>query len=1285
MTTHGPLQAASCLLALCTTLALGGCTQAQREGTDPAECSDGLDNDIDGFIDCADQDCLSSTVCLGDDDDSVGDDDDSTSDDDDTTADDDDSAGPTTPACEPALALESASTFPLGLVVLTATGGTGEYSFSLVENNSGALVNALSGSYIAGITDSVIDTVEVVDAGCEGSAQGQIEVNPILQVLPQNIEVLPAQAFTFQVVGGSGSYSCTLQASSAGGALDESTCSYQAGTVEGSDAVLFVDLATGHEELAWIEVHNEAAPVAEPGQVVLSLGSNQSLTVRGGSGHWDIQADTSGIIDASGDTLTSLASGHTELTITDQFTSLSTQLAVHVVEAQQAPLTVSGEAVAEGHALSTDVNGDGHIDAILSSPGASHGSYRGGLVMLWLGDGDGLDPIPARTWSSTTWEDYIGRGLALGDFQGDGYQDLVIGSPYKDGIGGYNSGVVEVYDGGSGTLFSAEPGFTSSGDHGSDYYGQSVAACDVNGDGFDDLLVGSYQDEDRTQLVTYTNQGAIHLYLGSATGLSTEAYDIRYGMVPDANGWLPEENVKLGYTLAAGDVNGDGYCDVVGGAYPYSGNDGAVFVYLGSGTGLSAEPVAAWTGETSTNNGGDHFGRHLAVGDVSGDDKADILVGEWAYDTPGISSANHGAAWLFLGRDFASAGAVTSFADTDTADWSLLGDSGYDYTGHEVEIGDMDGVPPLDLIISSVGGEVSGGTNNTGVVQIFHGVTGGLPATTPDLEFAGTANGDWFGMYVAPLGDANGDGSADLFVHAHRDPTLGVRSGLPRFVPGAALLGDDDDSAGEEPQPQALDFFASSAGQFMGWSAAFVGDVNSDGFEDLVVGARGVDKQSSPVNSGAAWLYLGTASGVESQPALSLMDYERNSGFDEFGASVTRAGDFNGDGIDDFAVSARYEDRPTSFSSAYANSSQCGANRNNSGAVYIFLGVSSGLPSTEPAFAYYGSYSNNRIEMLSGGFDFNGDLYDDLIVGYPQYDGSAGSDTGGVAVILGRPEDSSGTWLLCEPDIGFSYDGSGVGDDLGKGVAVLGDLDNDGCGEFAVGAPDADLEGFNNQGAVLLFWGAGGAGCPMQVEYSVMLAYDSNARAGYSLGSGADVDGDGFNDLAIGGYTVSESGNTVGAAWIATSDHLSSLPSELSVTGQPPTIFSPLVANEGNFYVRGEVHNEQFGRAVALVPNLSNDGRAGLMVGGPLGKPSGTELSGGARVYEFEINSSVDYGIIPTAVASFGGETFAPDSRLGEQVGATSSGGQAYGVVGGYRSDALSVDNGAAYVFPISP
>jgi len=1286
-----PIAALRIHILICVLIAaLSGCSSEPHEDDEPGQCSDGIDNDLDGFVDCPDNDCAFDPACLpGDDDTSGDDDDDSAAGDDDD--DDDDSAEPPA-ACEPALQLGSAETVPLGLVILDASGGTGEYEFSFQDNLSGGALNPLSGSYLAGITSGVTDIIVLSDVGCVGQSSAEISVVPDMSVSPAQIAVVPGQAFTFLIEHGSGNYTCELFLNDGGGTLDTTTCSYQAGTAEGNDGVRFLDLSTGQERLSWITVDAGASPAADPGHVFIALGSSQEVSVRGGSGHWDLVADTSGVIDTTSALLQSLATGSTTLDITDQFTSLSTSMTVSVVAPQEASLPTTGEQLQEGHALSMDANGDGYLDAVMSSPGANVSAYRGGIVLLWLGGEDGLETQPARTWSGERWDDQLGRGLASGDFDADGMDELAIGTPYLEGVAGTNNGTVEVYGGVAGGTMTTEPVFQSEGDHSYDYYGFSVAACDINGDGFDDLVVGSSYDEDRSGLVTYANQGALHLYLGSAQGLSTSSYQVVYGQAPTTAGWQPTTNLKIGLALSAGDVDDDGYCDVVTSNYTWSGNNGAVFVYLGSATGLGAAPMAAWTGTSPTAGGADHFGRSLAVGDVDGDGKDDILVGEWAFDGSSPSYSNNGAAWLFLGQDFSTSPPITGFAGTDSADWTYQGNSSWDYAGIDLKISDMDGVAPLDLVITAVSDEISGGPNNSGVVSIFHGVQGGLPAATADESVAGLANGDWFGMFVASLGDLQGDGSTDLFVHAHRDNTHGLRVGAPYFVPGPVLLGDDDDSAAaEDPGPTALDFPASAMGQHHGWNAAFVGDITGDGFNDLVVGARGADSAASPLNSGTATLYLGSATGIESQPAMTFMDFTGNSASDEFGTGISSAGDFNGDGIPDFAVTARYDDRPSSFNSNYANPSECPGNRSGSGAVFVFLGCEprpdglACLPASEPAFVFYGSRTQNRIEFVDGGlgFDYNGDLYDDLVLGFPQYDG-VGTDSGGVVVVAGQSANPIGISVICSPE--YEYFGVGNGDDLGKSVATLGDLDGDGCSEFAAGVPDSDSGGFNNQGGVAIFWGKG-AGCASQAaEWSLLAPFDSNARAGWALDSGGDVDNDGYDDLAVGGYTLSADGDAVGAAWVVPAAYLSTLPSEPVVVGQAPSplSFSPLVDSTGQYWVHGTVHNEQFGRSVALVPGISVDGRAGLLVGSPQSGSSGVDLSGGAFLYEFLIDQA-SYGLDQNARASFGGETTAPDSRLGEQISGGLVGGVPYAVVGGYRADGLSMDSGAAYVLKLAP
>jgi hypothetical protein len=157
--------------------------------------------------------------------------------------------------------------------------------------------------------------------------------------------------------------------------------------------------------------------------------------------------------------------------------------------------------------------------------------------------------------------------------------------------------------------------WTAKGDEQSDFYGNSVnTAGDVNGDGFDDVIVGA-----RLYDGGQHDEGRAFVYLGSASGLS------------DTAAWMAEGNqvsAQLGWSVAtAGDVNGDGYDDVIVGAPSYDNgqvDEGRAFVYLGSAAGLGTS--ATWTGEG--NQPGVQFGHSVRLaGDVNGDGYDDVTIG----------------------------------------------------------------------------------------------------------------------------------------------------------------------------------------------------------------------------------------------------------------------------------------------------------------------------------------------------------------------------------------------------------------------------------------------------------------------------------------------------------------------------------------------------------------------------------------------------------------------------------------------------------------------------------
>jgi hypothetical protein len=260
------------------------------------------------------------------------------------------------------------------------------------------------------------------------------------------------------------------------------------------------------------------------------------------------------------------------------------------------------------------VNGDGFGDVIVGAPRFDNGQPNEGRAFVYLGSAAGLVATPA--WTAESDHDQSAFGWAVGtagDVNGDGFSDVIIGAV------GYENG--QAYEGrafayyGSAAGLAMSPNWTAEGDWDFAGFGRSVASAgDVNGDGFSDVIVGG-EGYDNGEF----DEGRAFAYHGSAAGLSTTP------------AWTAESNQAnsgfAGAVATAGDVNGDGFSDVIVGAPRFS-PAGRAYVYQGSVGGLGNSP--AWTKDGSQS--GEEFGGSAAAGDVNNDGFADVIVGSIYYN-----------------------------------------------------------------------------------------------------------------------------------------------------------------------------------------------------------------------------------------------------------------------------------------------------------------------------------------------------------------------------------------------------------------------------------------------------------------------------------------------------------------------------------------------------------------------------------------------------------------------------------------------------------------------------
>jgi hypothetical protein len=432
-----------------------------------------------------------------------------------------------------------------------------------------------------------------------------------------------------------------------------------------------------------------------------------------------------------------------------------------------------------------------------------------------------------------------------------------------------------------------------------------------------------------------------------------------------------EAGSLFGWSVApAGDVDGDGRADLIVGAPNYSNGEereGAVFIYLGASEGFVASPAY----QLESDHADATFGWSVAgAGDVDGDGLAEVIVG-----APGYSNGQHHEGRVYV---FWSATDYTTWwaYESDQAE-AHLGHAVAGSVVHDMPASSFNGDAYADVVAAALDW-VSGGAS-VGVVHVFHGGPTGLPAA-PSWSSVGTQEGAQYGYSIESVGDVNGDGKLDLGVGTMRfDGLDGADSGLIQVFQG---------SASGLPASPSWELEGPQAAFFLGGSVGGAGDLDLDGYEDLMASAWS-EVQGDDVRGGVSF-YLGSETGLPVEASTDTYLPQTES---QFGWAVAAVGHFDADPRPEVGMAGTLWDESTT-------------ERDVGRLIVSQLSVSNG--NVEPKVSGVGELVEGLYgHSVAGVGEVTGN-YDDLVVGAPWYTNGQGHE-GGVYLYFGQASFSGGS------------------------------------------------------------------------------------------------------------------------------------------------------------------------------------------------------------------------------------------------------------------------------------
>ncbi|HJV53156.1 MAG TPA: hypothetical protein VJ652_16935, partial [Noviherbaspirillum sp.] len=873
-----------------------------------------------------------------------------------------------------------------------------------------------------------------------------------------------------------------------------------------------------------------------------------------------------------------------------------------------------------------DVNGDGYADFMVSDPllndqnwSASDARWQGKGYLVFgganLGSSINMSTMADATGIQIQGARFDNLGYtvkALGDVNGDGIADFLIGAPetyqYSDSYG-YGTQNNSDYSGGAYLVFGKTGGWTDlnfsngtttengsnnratggssqgwvflAGDSNS-YFGRQVSAVgDVNGDGLNDFIVGS-QD--------YQNKGKYYLVFGQTGNWSDAKLSdlVTAGKAVEINGDTTN-NSQITRVSSLGDLNNDGYADILVAAggkgmqigqydYSYASNEGdtgagAVFVVYGRQEWNSSITVTQQGKDAVEITGGlpmEQLGQSITAGDFDGDGLIDLALGQPDNHRNGFNS---GGVFILKGGDFSGAlmDVGTNGSETVIGDYNankLGGQGGNDYIyglgGADILRGgggnDVLGMTDLDFKL------IDGGTGSDTLKFIGHNI---------HLDVTGFAGSSLRSIEAI---DMRGDGANSLTMNYNEVVDLLERKAAVAYGPQAKMVvtGDANDTLNLEG-PWYL-----SGTQNAGTDSQIRNYV-LEGITVQVVGQATVNVDGWTTPSNGAQLDLGAAS----LPHGLRTDIMTGAG--TTWTAIEALGDVNGDGLADFGVRTMngegstlhwtnryYYSWDTSFHADEAS------NTYYKGDYYVVFGNANGVGSTS-----LDSLANGSGVKLVGGTttesfgygtgsaaigDINGDGINDLLIGAPMYSDTLSYTKGGTTQGTNGSGWSSDYWTLSQQGRAYLFLGDGNGWTGGAvtGTSVSSSLPTDlntGDGSFphpSSGQSTTYTQTTNSTTADGYFQGTA-----------------NNASLGLNVTGAGDVNGDGRDDFLISTSDntlklVFGDGNT--ANWM---------------TGGAIT----LPANAVTLNVSGVTNYQSGYWSVAAIGDVNNDGYADFWVG----------------------------------------------------------------------------------------